>query len=298
MIPSGQYPAKILLFGEYSILNGSEALALPYPEKSGSLKYDCISGSPSAGQKKSQLPLIKLYEYLSQHLHLFPAEEGMDLRRLRNDLISGLYFDSDIPINYGIGSSGAITAAVYDSYFDQSQQKPIDQIIKTLANIESFFHLKSSGIDPLVSFLHSSVHVVNGHPGKTQTNVEWLRANLNIFLLDSGTQGITKSGMQKNLTSQIDENYLKLNDSLIQSIIRGETQDFYPRLEEFCRMQLRIFDPLFPNPVRTLALKGLEKSDYCIKLCGSGGGGYYLLFSPDKELPDTLKSEAILITPL
>ena len=34
------------------------------------------------------------------------------------DIDSGMIFQSDIPLAYGLGISGALTAAVYERYFD------------------------------------------------------------------------------------------------------------------------------------------------------------------------------------
>src|SRR5690242_20746449 len=40
----------------------------------------------------------------------------LDLAALENDLNKGLYFDSSIPQGFGVGSSGALVAAIYDQY--------------------------------------------------------------------------------------------------------------------------------------------------------------------------------------
>jgi mevalonate kinase len=39
-----------------------------------------------------------------------------DLAELKNDVETGMYFDSSIPQGYGVGSSGALVAAIYDRY--------------------------------------------------------------------------------------------------------------------------------------------------------------------------------------
>jgi mevalonate kinase len=36
-----------------------------------------------------------------------------DLAELKNDVETGMYFDSSIPQGYGVGSSGALVAAIY-----------------------------------------------------------------------------------------------------------------------------------------------------------------------------------------
>jgi mevalonate kinase len=37
-----------------------------------------------------------------------------DLAELKNDVETGMYFDSSIPQGYGVGSSGALVAAIYE----------------------------------------------------------------------------------------------------------------------------------------------------------------------------------------
>ena len=39
-----------------------------------------------------------------------------DLDQMASDISKGMYFDSSIPPGYGVGSSGALVAAVYDRY--------------------------------------------------------------------------------------------------------------------------------------------------------------------------------------
>ena len=252
MIPSAKYPAKILLFGEYSILSGSEALAFPYPKYSGTLRYDCISGRATSNPQESQKPLIELFQYLSKHEESF-APEQPNINRLRNDLISDLYFDYDIPTNYGLGSSGAITAAVYDSYFNQTQQKSIDQVIKTLSAIESFYHLYSSGIDPLVSFTSQAIHVVNHTPGYTDSTLDWVRNNLSVYLIDSGKPGATKVSMESKTAKKPDQAYIELNNQIVRNIIRKKTDGLQTDIQSLCNKQFTLFSDLFTPETKVLA---------------------------------------------
>ena len=41
---------------------------------------------------------------------------GFDWRKINEDFDQNLYFDSNIPQGYGLGSSGALVAAFYDRY--------------------------------------------------------------------------------------------------------------------------------------------------------------------------------------
>ena len=75
-------------------------------------------------------------------------------------LINNMHFDSSIPQGYGVGSSGALVAAIYDKYADDKitvlENLTRDKLLKLKAifsKMESFFHGKSSGLDPLNSYL-------------------------------------------------------------------------------------------------------------------------------------------------
>ena len=46
-------------------------------------------------------------------------------------------------------------------------------------------------------------------------------------------------------------------------------------------MALEYFSPMIPVSFHDLWKKGIESNAYYLKLCGSGGGGYILGFTPD-----------------
>jgi len=74
-------------------------------------------------------------------------------------LNEGLAFESNIPIGFGLGSSGALSAGVYDSFCLAKANDNLELTKKHLAQIESYFHGSSSGTDPLVSFLQQGVYI-------------------------------------------------------------------------------------------------------------------------------------------
>ena len=71
-----------------------------------------------------------------------------------------MFFDSSIPQGYGVGSSGALVAAVYDKYafgkitvLENLTKEKLLHLKAVFSLMESFFHGKSSGLDPLNSYL-------------------------------------------------------------------------------------------------------------------------------------------------
>ncbi len=105
--------SKILLFGEYGIIKDSKGLSIPYNFFKGALKKE---ENLSETAKKSNESLKKYFLYLTDLQGQEPKLLSFDLEALKADVDAGMYFDSSIPQGYGIGSSGALVAAIYDKY--------------------------------------------------------------------------------------------------------------------------------------------------------------------------------------
>jgi len=92
------FNSKLLLFGEYGLMFDAMALSVPFSRFSGPLGFDTTHS-----YQESSLEIRKFYAYLTtprgQELH-FP----FDLESFGADLEKGLYFDSNIPQQYGLGS--------------------------------------------------------------------------------------------------------------------------------------------------------------------------------------------------
>jgi len=109
--------SKILLFGEYGIIKDSKGLSIPYNFYNGALKVD---EQPDAKAVKSNADLKRFSSYLEEFQSEIDNPVRFDISALNADLEKGMYFDSSIPQGYGVGSSGALVAAIYDKYaFDK-----------------------------------------------------------------------------------------------------------------------------------------------------------------------------------
>lgn len=188
--------SKILLFGEYGIIEDSKGLSIPYNFYNGTLKTD---DKDSDFAKKSNQSLIKFCD----HLHQLQAEDpqlvSFDLDKLKNDLALGMYFDSTIPQGYGVGSSGALVAAIYDKYaydkitvLENLTREKLLKLKDIFGKMESFFHGKSSGLDPLNSYLSLPI-LINSKTNIEPTGIPSQQANGQgaVFLVDSGIIGET-----------------------------------------------------------------------------------------------------------
>ena len=146
--------SKILLFGEYGIIKDSKGLSIPYNFYKGALKH---RQKHSALSKESNTVLQDYQQYLKT---IDTNLVSFKLDQMVSDVSDGMYFDSSIPRGYGVGSSGALVAAIYDRYaLDKVtvlENLTRDKLLKLkviFAEMESFFHGKSSGLDPLNSYL-------------------------------------------------------------------------------------------------------------------------------------------------
>ena len=185
--------SKILLFGEYGIIKDSKGLSIPYNFYKGALKVDA---DPSETAKKSNESLRRFAEYLKT---LDASLVKFDHERLDADVNSGMYFDSSIPQGYGVGSSGALVAAIYDKYaFDKITvlenltREKLLALKNIFGSMESFFHGKSSGLDPLNSYLSIPILINskdNIEPAGIPSQVTGGKGA--VFLLDSGIVGET-----------------------------------------------------------------------------------------------------------
>jgi mevalonate kinase len=284
--------AKILLFGEYGIIKDSKGLAIPFNAYRGALK---IASNLTGEAKKSNENLHKFYNYLSQ---LSSSKISFQLDELKKDIESGMYFDSSIPQGYGVGSSGALVASIYDKYANDKitvlENLTRDKllILKGIFSLmESFFHGKSSGLDPLNSYLSLPILInskTNIEPAGIPSQKEGKGA---VFLLDSEMVGETEPmvnifmNKMKNegFRKMLSEEFVTYTDACIDDFLHGNVKSLFGNVKQLSKVVLANFKPMIPVAFHKVWEQGIKTNDYYLKLCGSGGGGYILGFTEDYE---------------
>ncbi|WP_396591533.1 mevalonate kinase [Allomuricauda sp. R78024] len=286
--------SKILLFGEYGIIKDSKGLSIPYNFFKGALKTD---ENPSDLAEKSNESLKAYVNYLSK---LEREEQGLvsfNLEALENDVASGMYFDSSIPQGYGIGSSGALVAAIYDKYatdkitvLENLTREKLLKLKEIFGKMESFFHGKSSGLDPLNSYLSLPI-LINSKDNIESTSIpsQNKEGKGAVFLLDSGITGETapmvqifmEKMKQEGFRSMIKNQFIKHTDACVEDFLNGNMKSLFGNLKQLSHVVFDNFKPMIPSKFHQLWQQGIETNDYYLKLCGSGGGGYILGFTQD-----------------
>ena len=61
-------------------------------------------------------------------------------------------------------------------------------------------------------------------------------------------------------------------------------KQIFANTKKLSKIVFENFKPMIPNEFHQLWKKGIDSGSYFLKLCGSGGGGYILGFTPDIEL--------------
>ncbi|OUR94539.1 mevalonate kinase [Flavobacteriales bacterium 34_180_T64] len=285
--------SKILLFGEYGIIKDSKGLSIPYNFYNGALKMD---DNPSDEAMKSNKKLKQFVAYLQDvdvDLVVF------DFKKLQNDVNSGMYFDSSIPQGYGVGSSGALVAAIYDKYaqnkitvLENLTREKLLKLKAIFSDMESFFHGKSSGLDPLNSYLSIPI-LINSKDNIEATGIPSQKneGKNAVFLLDSGIIGETapmvrifmENMKQEGFRSMLKDQFIKHTDACVDDFLKGDIKSLFGNTKKLSKVVLNHFKPMIPKQFHELWRKGIETNEYYLKLCGSGGGGYILGFTEDIE---------------
>ncbi|HOX77295.1 MAG TPA: hypothetical protein PLW31_04580 [Bacteroidales bacterium] len=290
--------AKIMLFGEYSVICDSMGLTIPYAHFTGSLRF--INQEEYTNYEMATESNRQLLNYLD-HLKKLSREKEfkarMNLPKLESDIKDGLYFESNIPQGYGIGSSGALVAAIYDQYSEGTQKHrkiytshEIPNLKETFSRMESFFHGISSGLDPLLCYIRHPLLIRN----KMQIETvgiprEKFGSDHAIFLIDTGELG--KTGPLVNLflerckndgfLNQVQNVFIPANNGCIETLLKGDMNPFFGHLTELSAFQFLYLPEMIPDKMKSLWEAGLHRDDFKLKLCGSGGGGFLLGISRD-----------------
>ena len=282
--------AKILLFGEYGIIEDSQGLTVPYSFYKGTLKFSDLS---SEFERKSNLSLKKYSDYL-MNIEL-DEKFKLNIADFQEDIAGGLFFDSNIPQGYGVGSSGALVAAIFEKYSfikytpESISKSELKELKKIFGVLESYFHGKSSGIDPLICYMNLPILIENKENVDRVSIPKSEEGKGAIFLIDSGMTGETGPMVQiffekmktEGFRKTMKEEFIRYNNACIDAFLKKEMNPFFRNLKNLSVWAYEHFKPMIPESIYKAWKNGLDTNAYYLKLCGSGGGGYILGFTKD-----------------
>lgn len=266
---SHRYPAKLMLFGEYTALLGGGVLATPMTSLWA--YWDFGQRFPHPDFKAICLQAMKNYPFL-----VFDEEKW-------DAWIEGQGFlRSEVPVGYGLGSSGNLVAAIFDGffYFSNSEIPELSQLKSILGFLESYFHGSSSGVDPLVSYVQKTLLF-------TASDVQPLEVSailLNSFkTIDSGRQRNTevlvkdfKERLQLPSFANAMEKLAEINNMAIEAMVRSDKSELKNRFWQISEAQFKYLNHLITPGLQLEWKAALDSGEGLLKICGAGGGGYYL----------------------
>lgn len=279
--------SKLFLFGEYSIIKNSMALSIPYTLFEGRLTFR---------RDNSVIidPELKAFSlYLKKNIEDNQLNANFDITSFEFDISQGLFFDSTIPQGYGVGSSGALVAAIFDRYnlesIDTTAKDGIFKLKNIFAQMESHFHGTSSGLDPLISFLNSPLLIKNKAELDLVNLPNYNKGNGGIFLINTKrprkTEPLVNLFLEKCSNKHFDdlcENELTpITNECIANFLDHDLEKLEHNFKRLSKFQYEHFQGMIPKLYRDEWLKGIESNQFYFKLCGAGGGGFLMGITRD-----------------
>lgn len=226
-----------------------------------------------------------------QHLRAFSKylEENypsrFDIPRLKKEVEEKLlFFNSNIPLGHGVGSSGALVAAFLHA-FGTNLPETLEEKKELFGNIESHFHGKSSGLDVLVCFENQAIRI--------EQSALCIEPNVNqeLFarfeLVSTHAIGLTAEMVNtfKAQGSDFKERFRSVyvyNSNLaLAHFLSGNAKDMFKACKALSRFTFEEMPWTVPNSFKEEWRATLDDPKSTYKLCGSGGGGFVLKFSMD-----------------
>ena len=277
------FNSKILLFGEYGIMHNSDALSIPYKKFNGFLS---ISNALTEDQKISNRNIEYLYHYIIQDKYLSSI---INSNNLKEEINLGLYFDSNIPIGSGLGSSGALVSSIISRYSKVDLKSfSNSEIKKIMSLVESKFHGNSSGFDPAVSYFNKPMLYSNQ---KIKLIERIAFKDFKVYIIDSQIDSSTKK-MIKVFEDKISNSEFRLffNSKFINNTnqcidhLINTSKLFRDSVKELSNDTLHNFQEMIPEKLKNKWKEGIKNDSYYMKLCGSGGGGFFLAYDFDNQI--------------
>lgn len=276
-----KYHAKLMLAGEYGVISGGEALTVPLINFGAKLARTPGVNTPFNDRIAASVDSIR---NLVTYINALPRNSffaAPDTKAIEGLLKKGYYIESDIPEGYGIGSSGAVSALIYDQFFSSNEALTMQQQQRDLAALESCFHGRSSGVDAMTCYTGHALHFLSdGTIWSVESDPLHADHGYRFFLVDSGSVFDTGPLVGQYLhqmkdpeySNMIREDYLPLISKFIDSMTGSSGADPALIFRAISDLQWNHFRQMIPEKMEDAWIDGQVSNAYYLKLNGSGGG--------------------------
>ena len=273
--------------------------AVPIEHFEGVMKF--AGNVPDDIARKSNRSLAGIANHIIHHPELGPL---YDTNLFLDDLDKGLYFDSNIPQGFGLGSSGALVAAIYHRYRKNKKKNyVISELKHELAEIESFFHGKSSGLDPIVCYLHKAVLISQGEVSEVFDMPQSTKAILKLFLINTHIERKTSPYVNLFLEKckdpkfmkTVDKSLIPANNMAINAFLQKKHSELMKCAKIISQLQMDIMPEFIPPAFHEVWRQGQRHNEYHLKICGAGGGGFIIgIAKADADLSVLLAGKEVI----
>ena len=276
------FNSKILLFGEHIINKGAMGLAAPVEHFNGAFRFGNLKDRAT---RESNNALELFANYIIYHEQI---ASQFDTNQFLEDIENGLYFDSNIPQGYGLGSSGALVAAVYHWYHKFKKKSNTLSVLKNeLAELENYFHGKSSGLDATVCYLNKAVLLDKGDVKETFDLSVTENAALKIFVINThiprSTSPFVNLFLEKckdaKFMSTVEKSLIPTTNIAIESFMQKKHASLMNAVKLISQLQYDLLPEFIPNQFKEIWKDGLKSNEFHLKICGAGGGGFIIGFA-------------------
>ena len=305
----GETCAKVILFGEHSVVYGHSAIALPLKNlRMRAVVTSCNESlAPASCESSASAPRESSASTTNLDSHIILScldftgklsEIPTRFNSIRTAIRASLEFagwsgenlhiftESDFPAERGLGSSaaaaGAVIRAILDYYGVSASD---DEIFKLTQTAECVAHGRSSGLDATATAASWPVRFSRGCFDRMEINMRaWL------VLADSGCKGMTRETVEA-LRSRLESNPVEVGSQLnkLGEIAAVAEDDLaFGRIENMGKQMTFAHRILADLGISTAKLDALvdaacQHGALGAKLTGGGGGGCVIALADSED---------------
>ena len=171
--------------------------------------------------------------------------------------------------------------------------------------MEAFYHGKSSGTDPLISFFDTAIKFDADAGIQLLPNLETKLENYSLILIDSGQPRAGKKYIQwfmekvneKEFKSVVLDKLMPATQSCIDALLTSAELDLINSFSTISSIQAEYMTKMIPNNMKKLWVEGSRLNDLYLKICGAGGGGFFIgLLKNDAQINELKKFKNYSLT--
>lgn len=293
----GASSAKIIWFGEHSVVYGQPAIALPLPAVEVTAQIETSSESSSQIFSRyydgdwQQIPaemngIKRLSEYVANNLQLPSTTFRLSI-------------DSAIPAERGMGSSAATAVAITRAFFDLVERHLTRSDLLKIADVsEQVTHGNPSGLDAATASAQWPIWYVKNQEN-TQLPINLPKATM--VIADSGVKGKTSVAVnqvkEQLIMNPETKDIIAEMGSVAQQVPAALKANDVVSLGSLMNQNHELLRQLHVSTAQLdlMQAQALKSGALGAKLTGSGLGGCLIAIAPNSRIAQKVADDLLLV---